>query len=157
MSRRFSSEELHYLRNQVPIRQLIKNHFDNLAGSEGRYRCPRCHRNDANINAAHNLLRCFDCAENFNPIEITMQVLGLDFVESVNWLMKRYPMPKTAASDIASIGQILPEILPPPSTKQKTAASADRITDLSTRLSSLEKKVRDITTQLEKIRTSLPE
>lgn len=157
MSRRFSSEALHYLRNQVPIRQLIENHFDNPAGSAGRYRCPRCHRNDANINTPHNLLRCFDCAENFNPIEVTMHVLNLNFVESANWLMQRYPMPKTTASDITSIGQILPEILPSPPTKQKAAASADRITDLSIRLSSLEKKVRDITSQLEKIRTSLPE
>ena len=151
MSRRFSSEELHYLRNQVPIRQLIENHFDNPAGSEGRYRCPRCHGNDANINTPHNLLRCFDCAENFNPIEITMHVLGLDFVETVNWLMKRYPMPMTGSPDIAS------SIQSSSPAKQKAAAPADRITDLSTRLSSLEKKVLYIAAQLEKVLTSLPE
>jgi hypothetical protein len=157
MKRRFSSDELHYLRNNIPIRQLIEHYLGNLSGPDDKYHCPRCHRSDTSINMPHNLLRCFDCSLNFNPIELTMETLGYDFVKAVTWLIKRYPMPTHASSDIISIKQVLPRILSSlPEKKSTMEVSLDHIIDLSTRLSTLEKTVLHISTQLEKILISLP-
>ena len=156
MKRRFLSNELHYLRNNIPVRKLIEHHFGTLSGPDGKYHCPRCHRSDTNINTPHNLLRCFDCSLNFNPIELTMATLDYDFVKAATWLIKRYPMPTQASSDITSIKQILPRILSSLPEKDSTIeVSYDHIADFSTRLSAIEKKILHISTQLEKILISL--
>jgi len=93
MERRFSSEELHALRNQVPIKFLIKE----LLGIpckeiEGvfRFLCPHCREFQTAINPKTNLSRCFRCRRNFNTIEMVMEDKHLGFVESVKFLKRLF-------------------------------------------------------------------
>jgi len=74
MTRRYSSKELTFLRNRVPISRVIDTLLElPTRGSEGKlsFACPVCGGFDTSINAAHNLARCFACRKNYNPIRIT--------------------------------------------------------------------------------------
>ena len=75
MTRRFSSGELSFLRNRIPINWVIEN----LNGSPRQktnskisFACPISGGFDTSINSVHNLARCFSCRQNFNPIEFVM-------------------------------------------------------------------------------------
>ena len=123
MTRRFSAQELSYLRNEIPIERVIKLFVslptDSRSGKLS-FACPVCHGSNTSINAKHNLARCFDCRQNFNTIEIVMHQLQINFVDSVKWLKQRNRKP--VAEDTPShgnqnrqpaiIGNILSEILP---------------------------------------------
>jgi hypothetical protein len=87
MTRRFSPQELTFLRNKIPIGRVVER----LLGDQVSFACPVCGGTDTSINAAHNLARCFVCQRNFNPIEFVMHQLRIGFVDSVNWLKSRMP------------------------------------------------------------------
>jgi hypothetical protein len=73
MTRRFSPEELTFLRNRVPISCVIETLLDSPTRSTNgklSFACPVCGGFDTSINMAHNLARCFACRQNFNPIEL---------------------------------------------------------------------------------------
>ena len=148
MNRRFSSRELAFLRNDIPMERVVvsflalqhRHDSDKL-----RFACPLCGGLDTSIQPKTNLARCFSCKRNFNPIEMVMAHMKLGFVESVHWLKDRNeqgaaqtpPACRKAQSSPSSIGSILTAILPslqpfspdlPPST-------------LPDRIASLEKKV----------------
>jgi len=118
MTRRFSSQELSFLRNKVPINRVIETMLSVATGNNNgklSFACPVCHGINTSINARHNLARCFDCRQNFNPIEFVMHQLHISFVDSVKWLKQnnREPLaertatPTSHCTQPASIGDVL--------------------------------------------------
>ena len=104
MPHRFSDQELHALRNTLPIRAVIQNLLRlSCRDVDGHFRftCPLCAGTDTGINQRINLSRCFSCARNFNTIDLTMLVRKLDFVSSVQLLQRyqaRYQRPSRSAA-----------------------------------------------------------
>lgn len=89
MTRRFSLQELKFLRNRVPIDRVVETLLGTSIqgkGAKRRFACPLCGGFDTSFNAGHNLARCFSCRRNFNPIELVMHQLNISFVDSVKWL-----------------------------------------------------------------------
>lgn len=122
MKRRFSAEELFYLRNHVPVthvlKTLLKAPLENR-GNRTCFICPLCRGFNTSINSPHNLLRCFSCRRNFNPIELVMQFRDMDFVAGVKWLKEndgtvKPQKTRTSSSQPIPIGQILAGLIPPP-------------------------------------------
>ncbi len=161
MTRRFSAQELSYLRNEIPIERVIKIFLSLPTGSRSgklSFACPVCHGSNTSINTKHNLARCFDCQQNFNPIEIVMHQLQISFVDSVKWLKQRNRKP--VADDIpshgcqkrqpATIGNILSEILPKLDAEKNTNPSISSITQ---RISNLEQSVKQLYLLIEKLRS----
>ena len=103
MARNFTAEQLRYLRNGVPISELIENHIavpSKHIGGKLRHECPKCGDFDTSIYAEHNILKCFNCQKRFNPIDMAMNcVMENDFVKSGKWLLKHYPMIGNKASN----------------------------------------------------------
>jgi len=101
MNRRFSTQELYHLRNNVPVDALIENVLNiPVKYSDGLFRflCPICKEFQTATNNRTNLARCFRCEKNFNPIDLVMIAKGFGFVESVNWL-KQLPSVSPARCD----------------------------------------------------------
>ena len=93
MRQQFSKEELHALRNQIPIRNLIEESLGIVCKEvEGvfRFLCPKCGEFQTAVNPKTNLSRCFRCQENFNTIELVMKDKQLSFVESVKLLKQLF-------------------------------------------------------------------
>lgn len=93
MRQQFSKEELHAIRNQIPIRGLIEESLGIPCKEvEGvfRFLCPKCGEFQTAVNPKTNLSRCFRCQENFNSIEIVMADKKLSFVESVKLLKQLF-------------------------------------------------------------------
>ena len=91
MTDRFSSAELHHLRNDLPIENLIKAlriPWRSLQGQIFRFACPQCFGYHTAVHPRTNLSRCFNCRKNFNAIELVMLVKQLSFVASVKLLQK---------------------------------------------------------------------
>jgi len=91
MTDRFSSAELHHLRNDLPIENLIKAlriPFRSHQGQIFRFECPRCFGYHTAVHPRTNLSRCFNCRKNFNSIELVILVKRLSFVASVKFLQK---------------------------------------------------------------------
>lgn len=85
----FSRDFLTMLRNDVPIDKVITD-FLNMdvrnTHQPLRFRCPLCGDFHTAINPQTNLARCFDCRENFNPIDMVMAADQCSFIEAVNFL-----------------------------------------------------------------------
>ena len=79
--RRFSNEELWSIRNEVPIRALIKNLSIPTKDTEVRVvvLCPICKEFQGSVHPKENLLRCFGCQRNFNPLELFMAARQISF------------------------------------------------------------------------------
>lgn len=93
MGKRFSDEELHALRNHIPMRSLIQDLLEVPCKEvEGvlRFLCPKCGGFETGINPKTNLSRCFRCQENFNAIELVMSDRKLSFVDSVKYLKRLF-------------------------------------------------------------------
>lgn len=89
MNKRFSAEELHDIRNAIPIRFLIEEVLEIPSKEvEGIFRfvCPCCHEFQTAINSKTNLSRCFLCCRNFNTIEILMEDRKESFVSAAKTL-----------------------------------------------------------------------
>jgi hypothetical protein len=164
MTRRFSAQQLSYLRNKVAIDRVIKTFLCLPTCSRtGKlsFACPVCHGFNTSINAQHNLARCFDCRQNFNPIELVMHQLKISFVDSVKWLQQnnRKPVaeehtathPRNAARPVA-IGDILSEMLPARPAENTANLSLEIITQ---RIWKLEQSVKQLYRLLEKLQTSV--
>ena len=97
--KRFSSSELHRIRNGIPVGWVIE-HVLSLPSKkiEGVYRflCPVCSEFQTGVNPQANLARCFRCKKNFNPIELVMAGKGLSFVQSVYLLRDVTPFASEA-------------------------------------------------------------
>ena len=89
MAKRYSSNLLRRLRNEIDIAPLIADVLDVPSKiSEGYFRflCPICSEFNTATNPKTNLARCFRCEQNFNPIDIVMIVHRCDFKEAVKFL-----------------------------------------------------------------------
>lgn len=152
MSRRFSSRQLTFLRNQVPISQVIET-LPTLvcrhAGGKLRFRCPLCREFNTSINTDHNLGRCFDCKKNFNPIELVMHQMQISFVQSVKWLIQQTvenssTNPTTAASSSTHpthIGNILADS---PIMRKEPKIDPLPAKSIQQRITNLERKVEQL-------------
>lgn len=156
MNRRFSSRELSFFRNGIPVEEVIMSFLSiqyRRDSGKLRFACPLCGGFDTSIQAKTNLARCFSCKRNFNPIEMVMAHLRLGFVESVNWLKDRNARkmnetsaaPRKAQTSPSSIGEVLCGILPP-SPSPRTPSST-----IPERIAKLEKKVEKLFVLIEEL------
>jgi hypothetical protein len=89
MPRNFTDERLRTLRNEVAFPQLLAS-LDwphHRRGGQLVFLCPRCGESRSDLNPQENLLRCFHCETNFNPIDFTILARACDFVEAVQYLL----------------------------------------------------------------------
>lgn len=89
MLKRFTDEQLRRLRNEVPLPPLLAqlNWPHKSRGGQLNFVCPRCGESRSDLNPRENLVRCFHCQTNFNPIDFTMAARQCDFVEAVHFLL----------------------------------------------------------------------
>lgn len=162
MTRRFSSGELRLLRNRVPIDRVVETLFDTpIQNKSGKrlFACPICGGLDTSIHVAHNLVRCFSCQRNFNPIELVMHQMKIGFVDSVKWLQNRMPLVyqniptnKINNAQPCAIGDILPHVMPSPSQRKTDVPSLKSIVE---KISRLEHRLRHIDRVVSEIQSSL--
>jgi hypothetical protein len=91
--KRFSSDELFLLRNEIPLVLLIQKGLDiSSHDRHGRFcfQCPLCKEFNTAVNPKTNLAKCFRCQKMFNTIDLVMQVRQSDFVDSVRFLRNFY-------------------------------------------------------------------
>lgn len=164
-TRRFSSEELHSLRNNIPVDTVIKNALDipcRISEEGFRFLCPLCNEFNTAVNPETNLARCFRCEKNFNTIDLVMMITHSDFVHSIRFL-KEYqqknnpnqiqpikPNAKAHENGLEHIGNVLKTIL---SSKPITAqcGSHENLTD---RVLALEQKLEWLAQRIEEIAKS---
>ena len=92
MSNWYPADFLRMIRNQIPIERVIVTMLNMEVRHTSkwlRFRCPLCHNYHTAINQNTNLARCFDCKENYNPIDMLMAVGKCSFVEAVEYLKQR--------------------------------------------------------------------
>lgn len=89
MPRYFSDTQLWQLRNEFPLPQLLKNLGwpHKRRGEQLIFVCPNCGESRSDLNPQENLLRCFHCRTNFNPIDFTIAARQCDFVDAVHYLL----------------------------------------------------------------------
>ena len=88
----YPANYLRMIRNQIPIEKVIVKMLNLEVRHTSkwlRFRCPLCHTFHTATNRSTNLARCFDCKENFNPIDLVMAVGECTFVEAVEYLKER--------------------------------------------------------------------
>ena len=80
------------LRNQIPIDEVIADLLNLEVRNDPqilRFRCPLCHNFHTATKHETNLARCFDCKQNFNPIDLIMTVGKCAFLDAVEILKDR--------------------------------------------------------------------
>ena len=106
--RRFSSQELFELRNNIPVDILIRDHLQvpsKIRDGLFRFLCPLCNEFQTAVNPATNLARCFRCEQNFNTIDLVIEIKGYGFRDSVLFLKQistLSPVPTTALAALAT-------------------------------------------------------
>lgn len=93
MAKHYPAYLLRTLRNDIPINMLITDVLRlDLRNSDKllRFRCPLCNNFHTATNPKTNLARCFDCRENFNPIDLVMVVTKCCFVDAVESLKDNF-------------------------------------------------------------------
>jgi DNA primase len=86
---RLSAARLRYLRNKIPIADVIQRRLGlstHYRSQLLRFSCPLCRGFDTAINPATNLARCFHCQKNFNAIDLVMLVVNCSFLDAVKFL-----------------------------------------------------------------------
>lgn len=163
MTRRFSPEELSFLRNKVPIGQVVETLLAlPIQKRNGKlsFSCPICGGFDTSINTAHNLARCFVCHQQFNPIEFVMHQLKIGFVDSVKWLKNRVPaspthlnMPTVSGNKAppTAIGDILSDVM---STLAHSKTDVQSLESIVQRISRLEDQLRHICRTVNELQSS---
>jgi len=92
MPKHYTADFLRMLRNQIPINTVITNflHLDvRNANHILRFRCPLCDNFHTGTTSKTNLARCFDCQQNFNPIDLVIAVAKCGFLDAVEYLKDR--------------------------------------------------------------------
>ena len=89
MPRRFTDRQLWQLRNEIPFPPLLQRLRWPHKRRDGQlvFVCPNCGESQSDLNPQENLVRCFHCQTNFNPIDFTMAARDCDFVEAVEYLL----------------------------------------------------------------------
>ncbi|MCP4233950.1 MAG: hypothetical protein GY770_10280 [Aestuariibacter sp.] len=91
MSTHYTAHFLRMLRNQIPINEVIIDLLNLEVRNDHqllRFRCPLCDNFHTATNHKTNLARCFDCKNNFNPIDLVMTVENCGFLDAVK-ILKR--------------------------------------------------------------------
>lgn len=93
MGKYFTRELLYRLRNEIAIPDLLIRLNWPHKRRQGRsvFLCPHCGEFLTAVNPTTNLGRCFACERNFNPIDLTMLILEVDFVAAVHHLEPLLP------------------------------------------------------------------
>ena len=89
MSKYYSKSFLKMLRNEIPINSVIENLLNLEVRNTNQifqFQCPQCFNFHTATNPETNLARCFDCEENFNPIDLVMSVENCNFIDAVESL-----------------------------------------------------------------------
>lgn len=88
--KRFPDALLRKLRNEVPITPLLAQLNWPHKWRDGQLICvcPICGESRTDLNPQENLLRCFLCERNFNPIDFTMAAKECRFVDAVHCLLE---------------------------------------------------------------------
>jgi hypothetical protein len=118
--RRFSSQQLYSLRNDIAVELLIEKTLSiPCRVTEGcfRFLCPLCNVFDTAVNSKTNLARCFRCEKNFNTIDLVMLIRQADFVQSVKFLQTIHR--KTSVSQDHSNRQTISGADPPDGCRMK--------------------------------------
>lgn len=55
--------------------------------------CPECSESQTSVNPKTNLARCFRCERNWNPIDFTMVVGRMEFLDAYDYLEEMLPRP----------------------------------------------------------------
>lgn len=159
-TKRFSSEQLYSLRNDIPIERLIKDALGiPWRNTEGcfRFLCPLCNGFNTAVNPATNLARCFGCEKNFNTIDLVMLINQSDFVNSIRFL-KKYrkgnsnqiqptnPHLKVCTDGPAHIGKVIKSVIMSskpvaPSTEENLC---NRVLALEDRLNRLVQRIEEL-------------
>ena len=91
MSKHYTADFLRMLRNQIPINEVIIDLLNLEVRNDHellRFRCPLCDNFHTATNHKTNLARCFDCKNNFNPIDLVMTVENCVFMDAVEILIE---------------------------------------------------------------------
>lgn len=162
-AKRFSSEELYSLRNDIPIERLIKDALGiPWRNTEAcfRFLCPLCNGFNTAVNPTTNLARCFGCEKNFNAIDLVMLINQSDFVNSIRFLKKYHqsnqiqparPDLKVRTDAPAHIGNVLESIISPPAS---VGSSSGTDANLSNRVLALEQKLDRLVQRIEELAKS---
>ena len=89
MAKHYSKSFLKMLRNEIPINAVIQDLLNLEVQNTDqifRFRCPQCFNFHTATNPETNLARCFDCQNNFNPIDLLMSVENCSFIDAVESL-----------------------------------------------------------------------
>ena len=73
MANCYPDDFLRMIRNQIPIEKVIITMLNLEVRRTSKWlrcRCPMCHNFHTATNPKTNLARCFDCKQNFNPIDL---------------------------------------------------------------------------------------
>jgi hypothetical protein len=91
MSRYFTDEQLWQLRNEISLPKLLRSLDWPHKRRDGQlvFVCPYCGESRSDLNPQENLLRCFHCETNFNPIDFTMAARKCNFLDAVHYLLGR--------------------------------------------------------------------
>ena len=83
-----SRQRLRQLRNDVSVDHVLRELGVPTKVREGylRFLCPLCREFNTATNPRTNLGRCFRCEKNFNPIDLTMIVQNINFLDAVSHL-----------------------------------------------------------------------
>ncbi len=76
---------LRRLRNEVDFSHLFRHLRWSFRRTDGKlnFVCPQCSESQTCVNPKTNLARCFRCERNWNPIDFTMEVHRIEFLEAV--------------------------------------------------------------------------
>jgi hypothetical protein len=91
--KRFCSDELYVLRNDIPVATLIEHGLEIPSHRRhGRFcfLCPVCKELNTAVNVRTNQAKCFTCDKSFNTIDLVMETRQWEFVDSVRFLRKYY-------------------------------------------------------------------
>jgi len=172
----FSPTLLRYLRNNIPIRNLIKNVLKvpcEIKQGIFRFNCPMCNGSDTRINASKNLAHCFSCKKKFNPIDIVIAVKRIKFIPAVTFLIKhsdnslllesvqknseikqeiKYKNSNLSENKPVPIKEVIPSIIKRAKSKKKfNEDCCDGCLNLARRFEIAEKKLKELRLQVTKL------
>lgn len=84
---------LRRLRNEIDFAHLFRYLRWPHKRTDGKliFVCPQCSESQASVNPKTNLARCFRCEKNWNPIDFTMDVHHIEFLEAIGQLENLLP------------------------------------------------------------------
>lgn len=154
MKKRFSDQQLFFVRNHIPIRYVIETLLDIQSETlQGifRFRCPLCAGSHTGIKLENNLARCFDCKRNFNTIELCMQARHTDFVDSVEYLLDH-----KNSSSINQQQAVAPSHLKSPVVARKECKAPVGIKEILDQLITKNKQVDQICEKRKPVKQAVP-